>query len=66
MNTYLEWMLADLDKTTVDGFAEALLICLSAAKDKEGRLLGLRLSEDPAQNIECAKQVAKMMLGGEK
>lgn len=52
-----------IDKTTVDGFAEALLISLIALKDKEGRYLAVRLSNDPLQNIELARQVARSMLG---
>lgn len=46
-----------LDKTTVDGLAEAICIAVSSVKDDEDKLRGLQL--DPG----VAKQVATMLLG---
>jgi hypothetical protein len=51
-----------LDKTTVDGFAEALLIAMSNLRDDQGRYLGVRMSDDFDEHIRFAKDIAKMML----
>ena len=60
-----EWI-NGLDKTTVDGFAEALCMALLSQTDKNGLLIAIRLSDDPHENVRLAKEVAKMMLGGAK
>jgi hypothetical protein len=51
-----------LDKTTVDGFAQALLISISNLRDEQGKLLWVRLSHNPTENIRFAKDIARMML----
>jgi hypothetical protein len=51
-----------LDKTTVDGFAQALLISISNLRDEQGNLLWVRLSHNPIENIRFAKDIARMML----
>jgi len=53
-----------LDKKTVNGFAEALLIAVNACKDDHGRWMAARFHDDPSENIKIALQVAEMMLGG--
>ena len=60
-----EWI-NGLDKTTVDGFAEALCMALLSQTDKNGLLIAIRLSDDPHENVRLAKEVAKMMLEGAK
>jgi hypothetical protein len=55
-----------LDKTTVDGLAEALLIAVTSLKDDHGRYLIIRFDPDPITNIKHAKSVAAMLLGGAK
>lgn len=65
MNKYQNFtqdMINSIDKTTEDGFAEALLIAMSGLKDKKGLLLNIRMSNDMEDNIEFAKQIARMML----
>lgn len=69
MNKYKNFaqeMLNSIDKTTEDGFAEALMIAISSLKDKQGLLLRVRLSDDMEENIDFAKQIARMMLNKEK
>lgn len=51
-----------LDKTTVDGFAEALLIAMTELRDDQNRRLLVRLSNDMDENIRFSKNIAKMML----
>ena len=51
-----------LDKTTEEGFAEALLIAISSLKDEQSLLLRVKLSDDIGQSIDFAKQIARMML----
>jgi hypothetical protein len=53
-----------LDKKTVHGFAEALLIAVSSCKDENGKLLMVRFHDEPSEQIKIALQVARMMLGG--
>jgi predicted hydrocarbon binding protein len=52
-----------LDKTTVRGFTEALGIAINSLTDKEGRYYGIRLHDDPIENIRLLEEIAKMMLG---
>jgi hypothetical protein len=62
MTDFVQDMINSLDKTTEAGFAEALLISLSALKDEQGLLLSVKLSDDFSQQINFAKQIARMML----
>lgn len=55
-------MINGLDKTTVESFAEAMLIAMSDLRDEQGRHLLIRLSADMDENIRFARDVAKMML----
>ena len=69
MNKYKNFtqdMVNSIDKTTEDGFAEALLIAISGLKDKQGLLLNIRMSNDTKESIDFAKQIARMMLNKEK
>ena len=68
MNEYKNFtqdMVNSIDKTTEDGFAEALLIAMSGLKDKQGLLLNIRISNDTEESIDFAKQIARMMLNKE-
>lgn len=62
MNDFVQDLIDGLDKTTQDGFAEALLIAISCLKNEQFLLLNVRLSDDTKQNIVFAKQIARMML----
>jgi hypothetical protein len=62
MNDFVQDLIDGLDKTTEDGFAEALLIAISSLKNKQLLLLNVRLSEDTKQSIDFARQIARMML----
>ena len=62
MTDFVQDMINSLDKTTEAGFAEALLISLSALKDEQGLLLSVKLSDDFNQQIDFAKQIARIML----
>jgi len=63
MNFSTQGMIDGLDKKTVKGFAEALLIAVGSCKDDQGRLMAVRFHDDPSENIKIALQVAEMMLG---
>jgi len=65
MRNFIQNLIDGLDKTTETGFAEALLIAVSNLKNTQGLLLNVRLSDDPAQSIDFAKQIARMMLNKE-
>jgi hypothetical protein len=65
MRNFIQSLIDGLDKTTEAGFAEALLIAVSNLKNTQGLLLNVRLSDDPAQSIDFAKQIARMMLNKE-
>ena len=68
MNKYQNFtqdMINSIDKTTENGFAEALLIAMNGLKDKKGLLLSIRMSNDMEDNIDFAKQIARMMLNKE-
>jgi hypothetical protein len=54
--------LAFCDQTTVDGFAEALLIAMAWATTEDGTLIAPCFSPIPSENIRIAKQVAAAML----
>ena len=62
MRFFIQGLVDGLDKTTEAGFAEALLIAMSNLKDEQGLLLNVRLSDDFNQQIDFAKQIARMML----
>lgn len=62
MKNFVQGLIDGLDKTTKDGFAEALLIAISNLKNEQGLLLNVRLSDDSKQSIDFAKQIAQMML----
>ena len=55
-----------MDKSTEDGFAEALMICIASLTDAKGKLLNIRLGINIEQQIDFSRQIAKMMLHGEK
>ena len=62
MKDFSQRLIDGLDKTTNNGFAEALLLAISQLRNKEGLLIGASLSDDPAENIRYARDVARMML----
>ena len=65
MRNFIQSLIDGLDKTTEAGFAEALLIAVSNLKNSQVLLLNVKLSDDPAQSIDFAKQIARMMLNKE-
>jgi hypothetical protein len=62
MTDFVQGFIDGLDKTTEAGFAEALLIAMSTLKDEEGLLLSVKLSDDFNQQVDFAKQIARMMI----
>ena len=62
MADFVQGFIDGLDKTTEAGFAEALLISMSALKDEEGLLLSVKLSDNFHQQVDFAKQIARMMI----
>jgi len=62
MRFFTQGFIDGLDKTTEAGFAEALLIAMSNLKDEQGLRLNVRLSDDLNQQIDFAKQIARMMI----
>jgi len=62
MNNFSQSLIDGLDKTTVDGFAEALLIAISSVKNKDGLLVRLTLGDTLEEHFGYVKQVAKMMV----
>jgi spore coat protein CotF len=62
MNNFVQSLIDGLDKTTEAGFAEALLIAIANLKNEQGLLLNIRLSDDFNQQIDFAKQIARMMV----
>ena len=62
MTDFVQGFIDGLDKTTETGFAEALLIAISSLKDEKGLLLSVKLSDDFHQQVDFAKQIARMML----
>ena len=59
-------MVNSLDKTTEEGFAEALMICIASLKNERGLLINIRLGNDMVDQIAFSKQIARMMLNKEK
>ena len=62
MTDFVQGFIDGLDKTTEAGFAEALLIAMSSLKDEAGLLLSVKLSDDFNQQVNFAKQIARMMI----
>lgn len=62
MTDFVQGFIDGLDKTTEAGFAEALLIAMSTLKDEKGFLLSVKLSDDFNQQMDFAKQIARMMI----
>jgi len=62
MNNSSQRFIDGLDKTTKEGFAEALLIAISNVKNKDGLLVSLTLGDTFEEHIEYVKQVAEMMV----
>ena len=62
MTDFVQGFIDGLDKTTEAGFAEALLIAMSALKNEKGLLLSVKLSDDFHQQVDFAKQIARMMI----
>ena len=62
MTDFVQDFIDGLDKTTEAGFAEALLIAMSNLKDEQGLLLSVKLSDDFHQQVNFAKQIARMMI----
>ena len=62
MNNSSQRFIDGLDKTTKEGFAEALLIAISNVKNKDGLLVSLTLGDTFEEHIEYLKQVAEMMV----
>jgi hypothetical protein len=62
MTDFVQGFIDGLDKTTEAGFAEALLIAVSTLKDEKGLLLSVKLSDDFNQQMDFAKQIARMMV----
>jgi len=52
-----------IDKTTVDGLAEALMIAALHVK-KDGKYVALRFGNTPEDSIDFARQMAEILLGG--
>ena len=62
MTDFVQGFIDGLDKTTEAGFAEALLIAISNLRDEKGLLLSVKLSDDFNQQVDFAKQIARMMI----
>ena len=62
MTDFVQGFIDGLDKTTEAGFAEALLIAMSTLTDEKGLLLSVKLSDDFNQQVDFAKQIARMMI----
>ena len=62
MTDFVQDFIDGLDKTTETGFAEALLIAISNLRDEKGLLLSVKLSDDFNQQMDFAKQIARMMV----
>ena len=62
MTDFVQGLIDGLDKSTEAGFAEALLIAMSNLRDEKGLLLSVKLSDDFHQQVDFAKQIARMMI----
>lgn len=63
---FSQGMVDILDKTTEEGFAEALMICISSLTNEKGLLLNVKLGSGIEEQIFFSRQIAKMMLHKEK
>ena len=62
MADFVQDFIDGLNKTTEAGFAEALVIAMSNLRDEKGLLLRVKLSDDRNQQVDFAKQIARMMI----
>jgi len=62
MRNFVQEMVNGLDKTTENGFAEALMICIANLKNEQGLLINVRLGDTIQDQIRFSKQIARMML----
>ena len=65
MYKFTQGLLDGIDKTTEEGFAEALLVCIGSLRNEEGLLVRVRLGNAFGEDIAYAKQIARMMLNKE-
>jgi hypothetical protein len=61
-NDFTTMLMKHQDQTTVDGFAQALLLAMRANKDENQKLYPLYLCDDPVKEIHYAKQIAQLMI----
>jgi hypothetical protein len=50
-----------VEQNTVAGLAEAIAICISNLRDKEGRYLCVRLSSDHQEHLEFCVKIAEQL-----
>lgn len=55
-----------MDQTTIDGFAEALMVAMSQCQDAMGRAWPVRFCDDDYENIMLVRQIASRLLGDSK
>ena len=53
-----------MQEGTPKSVTEALLICLSTTKNKDGKFAPIRLSEDLLEHFWLAEQIVNRLLGG--
>lgn len=63
MRPHTKEIIDGLDKTDVDGLAEAILIAMHSVVDEKGRRVSPRLADSVEEEINYARQMAKMLLG---
>lgn len=54
-----------MDKTTVDGLAEAILLGMSSLTDSQGFSVRVELASGFSENLEMARRLASVLLGKE-
>jgi hypothetical protein len=52
-----------MDQDTTEGLAEALVVALMRIRDKDGKLMRIRLSEDYVEEYDYLMQIAKQLRG---
>lgn len=52
-----------MERQSVDGLAEALLVAMLQVRDSDGKATPVFFSSDMTANISIAKQVASRLLG---
>ena len=62
MNDFTQSMVDGCDKTTVDGFAEALCICIGSLQNNDGLFVRAILGDTMEEQIDYCKQIATRML----